>query len=130
MIILVVVLFITYIYSFIIATSQHIPDYLRKINQSCIMKCENDCSMRDNSYIIEDKERSKEIKKCLITAWNVSHFCMYIILGYFYPQHYIKLTMLGVGFEMYEHIMYDCADAMDIPSNIAGICVGVCASTW
>ena len=62
--------------------------------------------------------------KCLFTSWNASHFILYLILGYYYPQYYVKLALLGVAFEGYEYVKYDCADGMDIVANMAGLTLG------
>lgn len=123
MITIIVVILITYIYSFYIAPNKNIPEILKNINQKCIIGC-NNCAIRGGNYIIEDKSMSKKMDNCLITSWNVSHFVMYAILGYNYPLYLPSLTALGITFEIYEHYRYDCADLMDIPSNIAGLCVG------
>lgn len=119
-----VILLIAYIYSFYIAPNENIPETLKNINHYCFYNCTDKCSVRGGSYIIESEEESKKIDKCLFTSWNASHFILYLILGYYYPQYYIKLALLGVAFEGYEHVKYDCADGMDIIANIAGLTLG------
>lgn len=97
------------------------------MNQACLIGC-NNCAFRGNSYIIEDERKSKDMKNCLLTSWNIYHILMYFLLGYVYPNLYYKLIAMGVAFEIYEYIAYDCADFMDLPSNIIGLSAGTALS--
>lgn len=123
MIILIVVLIMSYVYCFFIATDKKLHPVLKTINQACLIGCKK-CAYRGDSYILENEEKSNAMKNCLLTSWNVYHILMYLLLGYLYPNLYYKLIAMGVGFEIYEYITYDCADLMDIPSNIIGVSMG------
>ncbi len=38
----------------------------------------------------------------IFNGWAMSHFVFYATLGYFYPQHYIAIFIMGVIWELYE----------------------------
>lgn len=107
----------------------------------CVVPCTNDTCIdivnetRGNNYFIDklDEETSsysKNIKKCLITSYGVSHFILYFILGYFVPSLFLEEFMIGILFEFMEQEHLDCEDLLDIILNLLGLILGKCISPY
>lgn len=73
-----------------------------------------------------------------ITGWNITHFVLYFLLGYFYSgiQEMLFFTLIGIAFEIYEETkkeflkMFDVSNDWwkgnntDIMSNSLGLILG------
>ena len=86
-------------------------------------------SARGTQYIIGDESQSASLENCLLTFWGTSHGLLYLILGYLCPKLFWPTFWIGVGFEVYEKLQYDCADPLDIVWNTMGFMIGRYVST-
>jgi hypothetical protein len=137
------VLTIAYIYSLIYAPSiENINDgsfttSIAKMNKSCFLACKTQkckkyiSKSRGKQYFISiPSEDQEHIKSCIITFWGLTHFIMYFILTFIFPDFYIELFFIGIGFEVYEYFKFDCHDINDIYLNTLGILLGKCFSPF
>jgi hypothetical protein len=131
------ILVMTYFYCFYVATHPKLPKKIRDIHHSCVFgECQNNnckkvISYRGDNYTIEDIDAKKKdkIRNCSFTFWNLSHFTLYAILTYLCPEFYMEFFLMGIGFEAYECVVYDCHDVMDVIANTAGIATGLFVSS-
>ena len=78
-----------------------------------------------------DDETSKKInynylnKNCILSSWALTHFFMYLILGFICPQFFSVFIASSVLFEIYEHYKWDCHDVLDVVWNTLGLIIGV-----
>jgi len=123
-----------FLYSFSIAPYPNLPQYFKDINHSCVYGCSdttNSCNNiqlpRGKKYIIEkiDPVTKSKLDKCSFTFWNLSHFFMYAIVTTICPELALYFLGIGVLFEIYEYVVYDCYDVMDIFANTLGVGVGL-----
>jgi len=102
---------------------------ITKINESCIFGC-NECKKytktRGGEYFINsmDQKKEEEIKRCVLTFWGFSHYLTYIIVGYLFPSMFIESMILGIAFEYFEYVVYQCHDGLDIVYNGLGFLTG------
>lgn len=40
----------------------------------------------------------------LLNGWAFTHFFLYLLLGYFYPNEYLFLIIIGIIWEIYEYL--------------------------
>ncbi len=123
------VYFIAYVYSIEIAPrlvgKTGLAGKMNNIHETCVMGCKaNLCeySWKGNSYYIGSDDASSS--PCLVTFWSVSHFMLYSVLGYLFPDYFWQTFAAGVCFELYEWVKYDCQDSYDILFNSSGFLVG------
>ena len=111
--------------------------YFNPINEyteQCFIKCDEvgcgacDISLRGENYIVDGSEEVKKITKdCLLTYWGVTHFMLYVVIGFFCPDLFIQTLILGIGWEYYEYRVFNCHDTLDIVLNTAGFITGKAA---
>ena len=63
-------------------------------------------------------------KNCLITFWNLGHFFMYTLIGYFCPNLFWSSLIFGIIWEYIEYMKWECEDYLDIVYNILGFFLG------
>ena len=99
------------------------------IDTACILNCvTNTCKsmiskFRGSNYN-PTNAKTRTIKNCFITFWNITHFILYTILAYLVPSFYIEFFFIGVLWEILEYFTFKCHDANDLFSNLAGIMLG------
>ncbi len=102
--------------------SEDIQKYIDKIQSYCFINCDN-CSditnLRDENYYTLG---NADAKKCLMTAWEISHMIFHIFIGYFY-NIYISVS-ISVGYELYEHYFKSCGSFLDLGYNMTGFLIG------
>ena len=129
-----IILCITYIYCIYFAPyieKNYADSYLDKIHKLCLYKCSTkNCrnymiNTRGSNYFISTPHyKQKEIKKCILTFWGITHFILYFILSYLFPNFYIEFFVLGIIFEIYEYYKFTCHDYNDLFLNTLGIFLG------
>ena len=132
--ILTVFLIISYIYSIYIAPyyeTTHANSFINKIHKSCVVPCKDDIcknlmKQRGKKYFIgvTDEEDVKNMSNCFITFWGFTHLIFYVIVGIFLPNLVIETIIIGVLFEVFEYIKFDCHDPLDVILNITGFFIG------
>ena len=131
-----IILCFTFIYSIIIVPNVKLPKFIEDIHHKCYINCYGDvckkiAKNRGGSYFIEsDASENEKIKNCAVTFWNLTHFILYAVITFLKPQFILQFFKLGIAFELYEYLMYDCADYIDIISNGLGCATGYCLSKW
>lgn len=122
---------IAYVYSIHFAPflAKHAPESsLNQIHERCFRKAhplmKGLLTGRGSQYIIGDDQQSASLDDCLLTFWGTSHALLYFALGYFCPRTFWTTFWIGVGFEVYEKLQYDCADPLDIMWNTLGFKAG------
>lgn len=121
-------------------------DTCSNIHASCVFECNNDtCRYITENYrspnyfcnelIKETTPRNLEIRKkyrytCMLTSWGVSHILLYIILGISCPSCFYETFIIGILFEIVEHYVWKCGDALDILFNSFGFLIGAHISTY
>jgi hypothetical protein len=113
---------------FIFNAMDNLPPRLQSIVDSIQYKCFYKCktktcngigNYRDNNYFYGSNVNGRQ---CLLNAWEISHVFFHAFLGYFYN---IQTSLsISIGFEMYEHIKYDCASLLDLGWNFTGFLIG------
>lgn len=78
--------------------------------------------LRGPQYTLTGNEPKKEF--CLVTTWGVSHFIMYAVIGYMFPQFFWESFAIGVAFEGLEWATLECHDVLDIAWNTFGFVFG------
>lgn len=136
-VIILIIFVLGFIYCLILAPAiEHINDdsflgKLNRVHKSCIVGCNSpSCksliSNRGNSYFISTpKDQQGEIRNCLVTYWGAMHFTLYLILGIIAPYWFVPILAIGVFFEVFEYIVYQCHDAFDVILNTTGFATGV-----
>lgn len=79
-------------------------------NKNFLNQCKNELSFEDGD------------ESCVINYWEFYHIITHIFIGLF-GNFYISTT-LGIGFEIYEHYVYDCASIFDLLFNLIGFSIG------
>lgn len=102
---------------------------LNNVHESCIVGCGgglNKLSIRGDNYYIgaTDPEKQEVLSNCMVTFWGFTHFFLYSVLGFLFPDVFWETFFIGVAFEAYEAVEYDCHDTFDIILNSAGFVVG------
>jgi hypothetical protein len=100
---------------------------ITKINESCIFgcsTCDKYTKTRGKDYFIGKKFLDEEIKRCVLTFWGFSHYLTYIIVGYLFPSMFIESMILGIAFEYFEYVVYQCHDGLDVVYNGLGFLTG------
>lgn len=130
-IIYVIILYsIAYIYSLVYAPSIATNTTgLNKLHEKCIYGCDMCDSVtggRGQNYYIAamDPEKQKNLSKCLLSFWGLTHYILYVLIGYLAPDLFWETFTIGVLFEGYEYIKYDCADPLDPVWNSLGFLTG------
>ena len=104
---------------------------LNKLHVSCIVptnnknihKLINKC--RGKGYFIsKNKKLNDEIRKCLLTFWGLTHILLFFIVGFFCPDLIIPAIFIGIMFEVYEYIKFNCEDYLDFIWNTFGLLSG------
>lgn len=120
---------LAYLYAIEVAPRllQDSANVMNEVHETCFVQNflpNKALSLRGNKYIIGDPESSSALDNCLITFWGTSHYMLYFFLGYWCPALFWPTFVIGVGFEVYEYVQYDCADALDIAFNTIGFLSG------
>ncbi len=127
---LVVVLCIMYFFIFYVWIGlRKRSELCEKIDGACIIgcspgKCPPDWT-RGDTYTIGGGYAKPQ---CLLTSWEFSHFIFHMFIGYFF-NIWVSLG-LGVSFELYEVIAYDCASYIDIIANTSGCIIGAVIASY
>lgn len=122
---------IAYIYSIIFAPKlagayQGWAKTLNDTHESCLLGCQaNLCklSVRGDNYYI-NAGPNKTADGCMVTFWGFSHFFLYSVLGFLFPDVFWETFFIGVAFEIYEYKKFNCHDTFDIILNTVGFLVG------
>lgn len=125
---------IGYIYSLIFAPAivnkkSGILGCINKFHKESIITingCEPLTQFRgDNYYISEMSDELKsELNTCLLTTWGALHMLLYAFIGYFAPDYFWETFAVGVAFECYEAVAFNCEDPLDVVWNSIGFMVG------
>lgn len=100
---------------------------------SCNVKTDNS-SLQDVSEFLKgekyitaysDKENKKYRRECIISNWNLFHFCSHLTLAFLFPQCWITILLVSGLYEIYEYIVFQAHDYGDILYNVSGIIVGL-----
>jgi hypothetical protein len=92
---------------------------------------------RDNDCLIGNKKKVNGVcfKGC-IDIYHISHILTYIIVGLLYPNNYLLVLIVSIGWELYEHYMFKyyvkgsgcndilCLRVEDILLNLIGYYIG------
>ena len=137
---IVFVLFVAYIYCIYFAPyieRNYTDSFIDKIHKLCLYKCATDKCIKymirtrgENYFISTPHYKQKEIKKCILTFWGVTHFVLYFILSFLFPAFYIDFFLLGIIFEIYEYYKFTCHDYNDLFLNTLGIVLGKILSPY
>ena len=135
-----IILFFIHTLSLIsIFTIQYFASLNNFIYKNAIIKCMHKCFYYDKSPIINKLTLSRghnyyalnnvgdnlnKRKYCLITPWGFSHCALHIIIGLYCPNLFVPSLIVGVLWEIIEHITVDCADLLDIGFNSIGFGIG------
>lgn len=129
---MIVAIFILYILAYIYAiefapwAAKHYNN-LNEIHESCFV-CGTDklTHARGDQYYIGtmSDEKKKDLKKCVMTFWGFTHYILYAMIGYVAPDMFWETFAIGIGFEYYEKIKYNCEDPLDIAWNSLGFATG------
>lgn len=98
------------------------------LSKNCVLKCPKDCEncaegLRGSRYYMATKTtRYIDPQKCAFTSWELIHFLLHIYIGYFFDIYYS--IIIGVSFEIYELINFDCASFPDLFWNLMGGLLG------
>ena len=122
---------IAYIYSLVYAPmiANDKDHFINKLHEKCLYECDV-CRIitsgrGDNYYIAAmTPEKQKQLNKCLFSFWGLTHFILYVFIGYFAPDLFYETFIVGIVFEVFEFYKYDCADPLDIVWNTLGFIVG------
>ena len=130
----IIFVIVTLIYCFSIAPAlanrkDELSQKITEINESCIFgcgKCTKYTKIRGKDYFINsmDKKKEEQIKRCVLTFWNLTHYLTYIIVGYIFPSMFIESMSIGIAFEYFEYLRYDCHDLLDCFYNALGFLTG------
>ena len=124
-VILIIVLLITH--HCIWKSPKYIQSFKDYYLNQCYSKCNGHCGtwsmLKDDDYYPPTWEVAGAIERdCLLSGWEISHFLLHTIIGYFYNfQTHITLS---VGYEVYEKYSKNCSSLGDIFINFAGFTVG------
>ena len=129
---LLVLLFtIAYVYSLHVApwlAKQFPRSRLNTLHEQCIAPRDQlpkwVLGARGGNYIIGGPSASEKLGDCVLTFWGMSHFILYFFIGLLCPDKGILANSVGALFEIYEWIVYDCADPLDVVWNGAGFLLG------
>ncbi len=98
--------------------------FMEQFHHTCIIKAKNvGARTRGASYQLSSRTTGY-FKHCLLTQWNVIHAFTYFLFGLLFPNQFILFLTIGILFEIYEAIVYDCHDVMDIAVNSLGYVCG------
>jgi len=113
-------------YIFIFYMMDKIPLRLRHMIEECIIQCKTKlCSdiskrWRDDGYFFTYE--SGKLENCIFTVWELTHLIMHVFLGYFFN---LQISLgLSVGFEIWEHYVFDCGSYLDLGWNFLGFVIG------
>lgn len=133
---------LAYVYSLIFAVNisnsrDGLYGFINKLHESCLLHCSHDiCTSatyyRGDNYYIDstDAEKKKKLKTCIMSFWSFTHFVIYLILGMIAPKYFILFFITGCVFELYEKIVYNCEDALDIFWNTTGLIIGIMINNY
>lgn len=99
--------------------------YRNLIHQKTYDKCKQ--NEKENEDTIVDNVEEDDIYacgNCLVTSWNLSHFVMYLLMGYLFPNIFFETLIIGIIFEFIES-RADCYDVLDVVFNSSGYLIGV-----
>lgn len=107
-------------------TNKTIIEFKTKYLHPCYKNCKGDCGiwayLKDDSYFPESWNVGNDVKNCLINGWEISHFMLHILIGYFYNfQTHISIS---VGYEVWESYFEKCGSFGDLLINFLGFCTG------
>jgi hypothetical protein len=77
--------------------------------------------LRGKNYFI-GSSTDIQAYNCFITRWEISHFIFHTFLGYYY-NIYISQG-ISIGWEIYEHKVYDAGSLLDFIWNLGGFLFG------
>jgi hypothetical protein len=128
--ILFVFLIFIFWYIFIFMEFKTTSAFINKISTyqdyKCFIPCKKEIctnitkTMRDSNYLVDSLKQPNE---CIFTFWEFSHIILHMLIGYYYNA-YISIG-IGVGFEIFEHYVYNCGSFMDLFYNSLGLLIGV-----
>lgn len=139
---IILFLFLMYAVPKIISSKNKLGALVKYLHSSCLFECEESICKnmynngRSSGYYINDKgpaptkyvEYADKMKKyqnsCLFSVWALSHMLLYVVIGLIIPEHYVIAITVGVLFEIFEHIAWNCGDVLDVLWNTIGFCIG------
>jgi hypothetical protein len=86
--------------------------------------------MRGSNYFYIDLEKLDSSKMniistvCPVTKWGMSHFFMYIAIGFVTPKLFWPAFLFSIVFELFEYLGGPSQCALDLVWNFLGLCVG------
>lgn len=103
-------------------------------SDKCYIKCSGDSmrgffnSRRGLNYRLKNSRNDidtvlREMDGCAVTAFSISHFIAYALLGFLAPN-YLPVILLVSGVWEYAETFIECSDWMDIVQNISGALFG------
>jgi hypothetical protein len=103
--------------------NKYVPDCIIKMLYKCHIPCNKNgsCQML-NEYRGGNYWLGHESPDCTLTGWEISHVIVHIFLGFFY-NIYISQS-ISVGFEIYEHMGYNCGSLLELGHNLFGFFIG------
>lgn len=122
----ILILILSYIFIFHCFCNLFKYQIVKDIDQFCFFNCDNEkCkkytkSTRGDQYYLS----GNDAYSCLFTVWELSHIIFHIFIGYYLDLRYSLLV--GIPFEIFEYIQYDCENYMDITYNTIGAVIGGC----
>jgi hypothetical protein len=128
---LVVLVFIVYVN----LEKDQLSKDLQTLFTQCVVRCPKgyECTFdavntRGTDYIYnsgnDHSDLEENLKGCMVTGWNLSHFIFHLFLGCAFPQYLFAMFMLSATFELLEFAFFNCHDSMDILLNTCGLILG------
>lgn len=112
-------------YIFIFYIIDHLGEWVMEFQYKCLGSCQSDncramtTNLRDGGYFLTANSNPQD---CWFTMWELSHLLTHAFIGYFFN---IQTSLgVGVGFEIFEHYVYDCGSVLDIMWNTMGFSIG------
>lgn len=110
-------------YIFIFCMIDHIEP-LRPVNEACLVRCprckHNLTALRGKDYYIH--ATGTDVTECAFTTWELSHVLLHVYIGYYYN---IRVSLaIGILFEIYEYVHFNCGSWLDLMWNTIGFMIG------
>jgi hypothetical protein len=97
-------------------------------NGICVVGCGNNKlarqivkSCKGSDYLLDSGSCQYEYD-CFMSIWELTHVYLHIFIGYYLDMRYVM--GIGISFEIYERLMYNCENWMDIGWNTMGGLIG------
>lgn len=127
------------VFSVAIAPQRHgVLNVINRLHETCMVRCPvymPNCGGltmgRGQNYFIDTTTplRMERLSNCLMTWWSVMHVAFHALLGWLTPDAFWLILAIGIGFELYEWLRFDCHDMLDPIWNLIGLLIGRCLYT-